>query len=514
MKIVNIEKRIVAAVFVFLSIAVFYFQPYDVFFGGGHFGWVSAHTLAIIHHATIERTFLGFTCEFSDAPAFKYFDRYPILFSGFMNLLLQAFKADFGDYVSWARVYMNVIYLASIFLGYKIALLFTRDRYVSLLSTIFTFSGVLFIFYKDMIHFDQPAVLGMLLLFYTISRYEMYQDKKWLWLSVGAVLLGRGYASNFLLLFWNIIFVVELLLQRKFSFFVFLNSTQFKAFVLGGILSVSALGFNIYSESRILDVSWKGTSIVKSAKFRLSGSRSKSPKTHVIPFAEVQLKRTIGGLIPYALYPYQRVSYPYYSHDKFDFRRLRLIAYFLLLAGLLLLSLRKEGMWQGVKQKKGLVILGLFAGFFWLFPMRGLAAFHDYTHMYNAIFYILVFSAIFYFFKTNKAALGMIGLALAVFVLSLNDISQVRIKSNPSENAINGDIDKIRSYLQLNGLDDIYIDGGYRNLIKGSPYASCLYFSDFKIARDAKDASVIVSRKKSDAKELLPDMDVLHLYQL
>jgi hypothetical protein len=504
------RRYIVTAVLSLLAVAVFLFQPHNVLFGPGNLGWVSSHTLAIIRNATPERWFLGFACEFTGISNYAYFDRYPVLFSGLMHVLLAPFQEDFETYISWARIYMNGIYILCMLVGYRIALLVTGDRYVALLATIFTFMGVFFMFYKDMIHYDQPAVLGLMVLFYGIARYELRNDSKLLWLSVAIVLLGRGYASNFLLLLWNLIFVTGLLIRGRFNLFPYLRSTPFKVFFVAGLLSAGALAFNVISEAEITGERWKQTSIVRSAMFRLKPDDDYkiTKKTALIPFTIEQGKRTVGGLVPYAVYPYQ-------GRDGPEPNWLLIGIYLAALLGLFVASIATTNLVAEIGERPGLWLLGLLAGFFWLYPLRTLAAFHNYTHMYNAVFYLLAFSSIFYFFKERKGALTMVCLAVALFMVSLVNFHESRIRYNLAENDINGDIGQIRYYMLANDLSRVFFPEGRRNLVDGSPYASCLYFSGFKIADELSEASVVVGRDiEMKGENPLPDLEVLEVYRV
>lgn len=507
------ERISVAGLLVLLAAAVFFFQPAEVLFGPGHIGWVSSHTLAIIRNATLDRWFLGFTCEFAGGDNYKYFDRYPVLFSGTMHLLLHPFKDNFADYISWARTYMNVIYMLSIITGYHIALLFTKDRLTALLATTFTFMGVFFVFYKDMIHFDQPAVLGVLLLFYAIAKYEIHGDKRWIWPAAAAVLLGRGYASNFLLLLWNLMLVASLITRSEFSLKRYLASTPFGVFVLAGLLSFGALSFNVASEAQITNVPWHETSIIKSARARLDWRLDYSPrtetsqhsKTALAPFTKEQVKRTVGGFVPHLIYPYQGEDSPQPNWPLIGL-------YFFILLAFLVLSLARSDLLTQIRGRKRLIALGMLAGFVWLYPMKNLAAFHNYTHMYNVLLYLLVFAGVFYYFKGRSVVWGFISVAVMLFVLSQWSLYDARIAYNRPENRINRDIDKIRAYLSENELNNVYVDGGHRDLVEGSPYAACLYLSDFKIADNVSEASVILARQTLDKQPLVTGLERLNLY--
>lgn len=500
-------RFVVIGVVTVLSASVFLLQHELVLFGKGHLGWVSSHTLSIIRNATPDRGFLGFSCHFLDERGMSYFDRYPVVFSGVMNVMLKPFDNDIGEYISRARLYMNVIYVLCILVGYQIALVLTGDRLVSLLASIFTFMGVFFVYYKEMIHFDQPAILGMMLLFLAICRYELKNESAWVWVAVGVVLLGRGYASNFLLLLWNIIHIAPLVWHRQFRLGRYLRSIPFLVFVLGGVLSGGALASNVLSEARIKGVPWHETSIVKSASFRLTfHSRPEhSKQAALVPFTFDQLKRTMAGFVPYALLPYA-------GKGNEGVNPFAVGAFLTALMGLGAYSFLRTDLIRRAWNIRKLVLLGLLSGFFWLFPLRNLAAFHNYTAMYNAVFYIVMFSAIFYGLRSRRSAYGVLALGGMLFIVSLVQLNSSRAAYNDPANAINDDVDRIRSYLGANGIDAIWFPGGYRRLIDGSPYAACLYFSEFRIADEPSHATVMITRSSLPEQELVPDTSILNVY--
>jgi hypothetical protein len=284
--------------FIFL---VFLLQPLKLGFEQGHHGWVSSHVLAQIRNASPENYFLGFARNAGS----WYFDRYPVVFSGLSHLLLSPFWESFETYIYMARQWMNIIYIITSFLIFRICLQFVHKP-KALAITFFTISATFFIKYKDMVHFDQPAVLGCLMVLNGIIDFEKYRKKRMLLISslVGPI-LGRGYAVIFFLASWVIVKgIYELFFLKKKTI------TGLKIPILITLVSVplpaTMLSLNIWGEAKIRNLDWDQTSIVVSARKRLGidsytevGKEKK--KVETVSFVLNQIYRAFDMVTPYAI---------------------------------------------------------------------------------------------------------------------------------------------------------------------------------------------------------------------
>src|SRR5262245_22233099 len=81
-------------------------QNRKIGFEKDHHGWVSSHTLAIMSKANSDNYFVGYTLKFRDEQdkvEYFYFDRYPVFFSTFFNVLLSLWDNDLPTKVYAAR---------------------------------------------------------------------------------------------------------------------------------------------------------------------------------------------------------------------------------------------------------------------------------------------------------------------------------------------------------------------------------------------------------------------------
>jgi hypothetical protein len=510
----KLENKLTAACFVLAVILLFAFQHPNILFSQGHQGWVSAHGLAIIKHATWDNFLLGFTCLFKDQNnnmGFYYFDRYPVFFSAIMNGLISFFKQDVVKEVAFARTLMNIIYLATMFLGYLTANLILKNKLKSFTAALLTFSTTYFMYYRDMVHFDQPAILGFMAMMFVITRYSVSGNEKGLLLTAAiAPLLGRGYSTNFLQLLWFGLSLVQLIRSGNFK----LNMHFLKTFkplhclLIGGTLSASFLAYNVVMEAQIREISIKQTSIVRSAIHRLGGNKKfnkeKSAQTAWPTFTKSQIKRFSAGLIPYSIY---NVLDKGFAEKPSVYALLFLAA----LLGIFAYSFFYKKGFRDLSDHPYLYILALLSGAFWLFPMRNLAAFHNYTNCYYVITYLFIF--MFALRRLSQAqSLVILCLAFVCYGTSLSGVYQTHERKNKTAQLNHQDFSTIRNTLKPG--ETVFVVNGYRNLIDGCPYASCYYLAHNPIATSLKNADFILSQKdESLSGSVTPNNKKVFLYK-
>jgi hypothetical protein len=346
-----------------------------------------------------------------------------------------------------------------------------------------------------MFHFDQPAVLGLAALFWSWVRYYKLNDKTTvLWVSLLAPLMGRGYVSNFALLTWVLIELYGYLKRREGSIWRFVAHRSVLCCLLGGIASTSALAYNLAMESKVRQVPLAETSIVISAKGRLGFDESREQgdfeKATWGNLARKLVNRVFVGLSPFVL---RDVGLPS-VHD---------IGVSLLWLAFFILLYRKRSLWKNVwkrsKEENGkLLLLMALSGLLWVIVLKRLIIFHDYTAEFLLGFYM-----VFWFLATQWlwqlwSKKTLIGVALAVFVLS---VGAKRYFDDQYLDLVTQDTQDMEQILAKTPAGSrVFVEGGYSNLIKNAPYAPCYYFSeqiivdhpsraDFRITRQIRDGN-------------------------
>jgi len=465
-----------------------------------HHGWVSAHTMAIISRATAENGFVGYALASKDAQnklQYEYFDRYPVFFSALFHQVL-SLRNQMSSQIYLARQVMNLIFLSTMIVAFLLIDKLIRNKLAALTTVLLVFANPYLLFYKDMIHFDQPALFGFLLLIYAIALYKLDGVKIPLFIcTFVAVGLGRGYASFAILILW---FVIEgfLILRSKDLIIIeklksILKHPSFFVLVVGILWGASLLSYNILVESHKRNVSIWETSIINSAEDRLSLSESFNAENEGI------------------------INWPGFIQGQFD--RITKWSFpvkqlnFIPLGSALLLSLMFLFMgiviWKQTLEKKIIYLLLLLSGFVWMVPLRNLAAFHDYTTMYHIGIPLVFFATLFTIIKLPKAVnYSLVILGLVVYAVAISQVRDLHEQRAGEATTYTYDFMRIQEK----------IDGTGKNIhltttLPYGPYPAGYYLSG-QYLTPLQLADYVVSRNKNYLpNNLTPDNMVVFLFK-
>lgn len=479
-------------------------QNRNVGFDHGHYGWVSSHVLSQISHATPQNGFLGYSFALiteSGQVDYSYFDRYPIFFSGFMNLALSSFDGEISRQVTLARTLMNVIFIFTIIMSYLLMNLIFKNPYLSLMSVLLTFSSSTILFYKDMVHFDQPSLLAIITMLYFIARYEMTGNRRGLIaVSIAAALIGRGYASFFILATW--------FATRFFRFKKIRN--EISVYALASAVGIASLflAHNIYREMTIRHVPFIKTSIVNSAASRL-GVNSMQPelerKARLFKVATLQIEGLFFNIFP-AVFggPDQLMKkLRKMGHSPLGLAGLCVILLLLIWATKLVVQ-----EWKTLSpQILPVTWLMLLSGPFWGLFMRKLTAFHQYTSIYlipaSLIFVFLFLKAIAPRLNTHKKEWAALATALILFISGLYSVKNILEENLEIAVQQTSDFQNIVNVLPKEGAK-IFAESGPRNYVIGAPFALAYYFSKHYLSPEQFATHVLTKTQPAADKNLTP----------
>lgn len=472
----------------------------DAGFAEGHRGWVSVHALAIFQKATPGNGFLGYALALVDPsgkPGWDYFDRYPRFFSATMHAALNAFDLSLRAQILLARQIMNLLYGCTLLAAVALLVELEVPVAVAVAATTLAGSGSFLVEYRDMIHFDQPALLGAMVLLWVIARFSRRKaSSRFVYVAtIAAVVSGRGYASFAVLGVWWIVEAWSALggglraLPRRLVLGV-----PTRAYVLGIVVAGLCLGHNVASEARITGRSLADVGIVRSAMRRLSMdeeiNRSNDESMAWGAFSRIQADRITRGVQPYgAVIRFEGSVTPW------------------LLSGLativeIWIATRPEGV------RIQLLVVAL-RGLAWIFPMRGLTAFHDYTTMYSFSLHLLFFAALCSLLPVRaQLSAALLGCACLVFATDL--INKHLAAGAEARTAITADFERIAGRLEPRV--PISVEPSHDRILKGVPFALGFYLSGHPIHVPGRGPLWVTRDSRRAGLNLTPDNDTIFLF--
>lgn len=489
-----------------LSICVIIFQTQSSGFEKGHYAWVTSNALAQVAHATPDNYFLGYSLPViteQGQPDYLYFDRYPVFFSALINRLTLPFQSDFVKQIYSARLIMNLLFIAMIFTGYTLLNLIFNKPLLSLFTVLTTFGSSTILFYRDMVHYDQPALLGILLLLVFIARYELHAKSRGLLLiALVASVMGRGYASFFILATWSAFRIYR---YRKPFQDISVRTT------LAAVAFASCfLAYNIYRESVIRNIPFSETSIVSSASSRLGITPMKDElerKARISKVAVLQVEGLYFSILP-AVFggPEQLMK----SLRKMGRSGLGIAGLILILAFIVWQIRKSIQGWRLVDEKRRqFLLIIMISGPFWGIFMRKLTAFHQYTSMYliplSLVVVFLVYLQIEKHLNTAKKQNLLLGFLIVLFWGGLCRIQYFHHENKDMVVAQTKDMQNIADHLRATPKEKIYIEGGYRQLYPGAPFAAGYFLADHYLAPEPYAKYVISKVRPDDNTNLTPE---------
>jgi hypothetical protein len=465
-----------------------------------HHGWVTANTLAIISKATPQNYFVGYALRFKDDQnriGYEYFDRYPVFFSALFNRLL-SLAGNLADKLYLAKQIMNFIFLSTLIISFLIVDKLIKNKPIALTVVLLAFSNPYLLWYKDMVHFDQPALFGFLLLIYAIALYKVDGTQTLLYVApFVAVGLGRGYSSYSIMFLW---FAIEAFLifkpkvpdiREKFK--SILRHPSFILLILAIAWGVGLLLYNIIIEAHIRDVSILQTSILRSARYRLSLNPEFNLENEGVINWRIFAESQVNRIVQWA-FPSRDVNFGVVGNG--------------LLLGAMFLTMGIM-IWRQTLEKRVIYLLLMLSGFGWLVPLRNLSAFHDYTAMYYIGIPLVFFTVILTFLSPWKRVSYFLTLLVLVVYVS----TVVHVKSWHEERAGKANLYTYDFVRILEKIDGPGKNINMPEMIPYGPFTPGFYLSEHYLTSPAIADYVVTRNRKYAGENLTPDNDIIFLFK-
>jgi hypothetical protein len=465
-----------------------------------HHGWVTANTLAIISQATPQNHFVGYALVSKDDQNnlhYQYFDRYPVFFSAVFNRIL-TITDTLAEKLRLGRQVMNFIFLGTLILAFLIVDKLIKNKPLSLAIVLLVFSNPYLLWYKDMVHFDQPALFGFLLLIYALALYKFDGLKAPLYIATFvAIGLGRGYASYSILILWLTFEAFVILKTRgvdiKEKIKSIFKHPAFFLLIIAIAWGGSLLAYNVIVEAHTRNVPIIQTSILQSARYRLSLNPKFNQENESVinlpRFAESQVNRIIQWSFPVKEMPLGFGG------------NLLLLGVMLVVIGM---TIRKQTM-----ERRMIYLILMLSGFVWLIPLRNLAAFHDYTAMYYIgiplMFFISIFAAL---NPSKKVSAFLLVAGLLVYISAIVQVRDWHENTAGKADAYVYDFDRI-----LEIIDGTGNNVNMAEVIPYGPFPPGFYLSEQYLS-SKNIADYVVSRNRNYLpNNLTPDNKIIFLFR-
>lgn len=473
-------------------------------FARGHHGWVSAHVLTIAAHVLHENGLLGYSVVSAGEGGgldYHYFDRCPIWLGALINLVIQH-GDNFAEQILAARQLMNLFFIATLLAAMALLYRLFESRFIAVSAALLAMSGYYLAEYRDMVQYDMPTILGMLLMIHAILNAEQSgRFRPAALLTVVAASLGASFATAPTVAAWCIAdWVRSVRSSRNLvqGTRQWLHRPALKAAVIFGAILTAYLGYNTALEARIRDVSIAQTSIVESATRRLGLSESFESKERTVPLTwtkhvESQAHRVATALLPYppAGSPEFKNAIPYYT------ARLG-TPFHALIIGLLVATVAAAS-YRLASPKRLVFILMALSGTLWLGPMKSLAVPHEYTTMYHLGALLAFYSAALFLVRHRmRVGFPLAAVSLAIFLSSINASNDAHEATAATGRQYSADFDRIVRALPSGS--SVHIAPPYEinvdataDVVPGAPYATAFYLRNQVIDTTGK-ADFIVTR--------------------
>jgi hypothetical protein len=351
-----------------------------------------------------------------------------------------------------------------------------------------------------MVHFDQPALLGFVFLMYAIAVHMRRANRPLVaGAALGAVALGRGYASISVLGVWLLLEASQILLQGGSSFLDKARLVQrhdsFRVLLIAILWAGLLLTYNILTEAHKRQIPLMQTSIVQSAENRLSLDESFNEKyAGILDWGEF-LPGQVNRLV--------RWSFPIWDYGGIPL--LDVIIVFTMLAVIVAYGAQLD-----VNRRKTLALMVL-SGAVWLIGMRNLSAFHEYTTMYYLGITLAFYASIFSLLRIPpKLAYAVLICALAVFAYYNQKTQDLHYQIGEPYNSYTYDIMRIRELLP-EGEVTVYLPQGIKTASTSA--AIGFYLPKAFLAPEGTAEYVISSEQDFLPQTLTPDNKRLFLFK-
>ncbi len=457
-------------------------------------GGVSVHGLAIMSRATPANAFVGNSrtlINADDSLRPEYFDRSPVFFSVLVGALINLTE-DLPTKVFIARQVMNAVFVLTMLFAWLLLWRLSGQRLLALAIIALTFSGYWLLYYRDMIHFDQPGLLGTMVLLVFLADFKLKGRSRRRGLvgaSLVAVGLGHAFPAFSVLGLWFVMEAAGIMVRRGLSLrerlLAISTHEATRLLALGLLWGTLLLGYNISVEALRRNIPLQETSIVDSVLRRQpltqDGGLAENTLNYVSSWAEfvsVSANRLLRWF-----------AAPWSASRDFNPGALTWPLLALALATILYYSLRQA------PARRMLLLLTALSGPAWIIFMANLTLQHDYTMMYGLGFALVFWLAALGWLRRFPRALPILLLpAAGLFALSSQQVYSANAATVQDAASYTEEYERVRQQIVGRGrrIYDTFVPS-YCPIHRDWCHTLGFYLGDNYIARKLVNADYLLS---------------------
>ena len=482
-------------ILLFIGLIVIFFENNNISFQQGHHGFLSSHGITLAKNISFENNLLMFHNISIDAQGnqiFNAYNRFPITSFLILKSAMSLFGNNLELQIMAARYIMVLFYLGSMFLAYLSLRILLKEKILSIVIVLMSFSSFYIQYYNDMIFNDIPTLFGFLLAFHGLVIYNN-DNSKFIQLLVKSLIgISLGWQVYSILLVYII-----------YSFFIHIRSKDknknifiTKYFKLGFItlvLGIVILSLQLLNESKMTNQPLNKIDTVSSMKKRMgTDSHFDKKHAHILTFdriLQVQSDRI------------RVMSTPVYVTSHYKNTNI----YFMIIMTLFIISMFTQ--YKKYKNEYNILIIFALSGFIWGLGMNHFTMFHDFQSIYYIGIPIIIYGSIFSFiynhFKNKKIVMIiLLLLSLLTFVNATYTFNKIKDQKSNRTNFITHDMQIIKD--KVGEKSKICVDGNVHKVC-GGQHACAFYLSGNYLQKSFKQAGcdfVISNNRKYNNKPL------------
>ena len=502
----HINKRIGARlpfiILIFASMCILLTESYDDgFVPGGFYSGVSVHGITLAKNLLNSKHpfFMFAGKELHDGRrTYEAYNRFPVFPFLITGLCIRPFKNNLAFQVYIARQLMNIFFILSIFIAFKLVDIIVKNKYLAISVVLLAFSSYYMLTYNDFVFNDIQALLGFILALYCVVKSQQAKLKISHILFYSLFPVSLGWQPYAVFIAWFLADAIDLFLKKdiniKMKIAMLIKQQSFVILLIAVAWGILILGLQLFNEWRIVGGSFLSLPSVSSGLWRtgIASAKGHTQFTWLFKWSDYLPGQSHAILI--MLIPF----WPIFQVEPGLNASIFIIVSFIIY---ILIKYLKDR--ESINKIHFVLI---FSGIFWTIPMKQFASMHE----FQSIFYIgFVISAyILLLSRVNSKTLKILAVDIAVAFLITTAFSNHLKTPNLKMNDLITQFQSIRNKLPRNS--KVYFDGKRHKTVE--KYAIDFLLTGYWFTQ-MKDADFVVSKNPDFNSKKLTDNTGFNLFK-